>query len=79
MEINAQMKIHITWGTHTINDGPGETPPFPRPTALLYRSWSGRTSRRQEGGAVATSVQDTTQCMKPGGERSGRKGLSRGP
>lgn len=35
MEINAQMKIHITWGTHAINDGLGETPSLRSLTALL--------------------------------------------
>lgn len=36
MEINAQVKIHITWGTHAINDGPRESPSLPRRAALLH-------------------------------------------
>ena len=36
MEINAQMKIPRTQGTHVINDGQREIPPLPGQTALLY-------------------------------------------
>lgn len=50
MEINAQLKIHITWGTHAINDGLGETPSLRSPTALLLvlvrENWPGG---RKEG------------------------------
>lgn len=52
MEINAQMNIHITEGTHAINDGPGETPLSPGPqvscAALGRETWqeAGRRGRR---------------------------------
>lgn len=52
------MKIHITWGTHAINDGPGGNALPPESGSSPAQAWSERIGRRQQGGAAAASVRE---------------------